>query len=349
MEQDQKIRVGVIGCGLICYYHIPSLINKCGPVEIHLCDQNIDTANRVNKAFNAKWPIYTNAVKLLTEDKIDVVHILTPPNSHFELAELALENHIHTFVEKPMSLSFEQTQQLYDLSEKYNLMLCGGHSLLYMPCVQKAFQVIKNELGPVISVNSFFGHSEKGNTIAYGGVSHWIYKTKGGPLANIISHPASVMVELLGGIRNINTFALQRNFMPDGLKDMVTFSIDTDKGFGTCTLTMAHGNASRYINIECEKGTVYIDLSKQLTIIQKKGKLGFISKAFGGIDTGLQSIHGTLSVILQMATKKLKSNPGTHELVRQFYKCLRANEPSPVSKENVLAVAKIFDRVLVNP
>ncbi len=348
MDQEKKIKVGIIGCGLICYDHIPSLMTKCGPTEIFLCDQDIDTAERVNKAFKTEWLIYNDAKKLFTEQKIDVAHILTPPNSHFELAKSAIENHINTFVEKPMSLSLEQTKVLYGLSEKHNVMLCAGHSLLYMPCVQKAFDIIRNKLGDVISVNSFFGHSEKGNTIAYGGVSHWIYKTKGGPLANIISHPASMIVELLGGADNINFFLQQRNFMPYNLNDMLTFSISTKNGFGICTLSMAHGNASRYVNIECEKGSVYIDLSKQLTIVQKKGKFGFISKAIGGIGIGLQFIFGTLSVIFRIATKKLKSNPGTHEIVRQFYCCLRENKPSPVTKENVLGVAKIFDQVLDN-
>ncbi len=90
-----------------------------------------------------------------------------------------------------------------------------------------------------------------------------------------------------------------------------------------------------------------MDLGRQLTIVKfHKGRLGFISKAMSGIGQGFSSINGTLSVILKVATKKLKRNPGTRKLIAKFYQCVRNGSPPPVSKENAVAVATIFEKVL---
>jgi len=74
--------------------------------------------------------------------------------------------------------------------------------------------------------------------------------------------------------------------------------------------------------------------------------LGFISKALSSVGEGFSFINGTLSVIFKVATKRLKRNPGTRKLVASFYQCLRDGSPSPVSKENAVAVATIFEKVL---
>jgi len=247
-----------------------------------------------------------------------------------------------------MALTLEDTEKLYLLSEQTGQKICVDHSLLYMDCVLKAFELIKTaRMGHVIDVHCFFGHAERKNTIPYGGVSHWAYNIPGGPLANIISHPASLLVELLGKPESIKSISDARNLMPSGFSDLLDVSFRTSKGHGSFTVSMAHGNSSRYVNIECDKGSIYVDLSRQLTVVKfHKERLGFISKALGGVGEGFSYINGTLGVIFKVATKRLKRNPGTRKLVEKFYQCVREGSPPPVSKENAIAVATIFEKVL---
>ena len=134
--------------------------------------------------------------------------------------------------------------------------------------------------------------------------------------------------------------------MPSGFADLLDVLIRTPKGHGSFTISMAHGNASRYVHIECEKGNIYVDLARQLTIVGfHKGRLGFVSKAFSGISQGFSFIRGTTTIVYKVATRKMKKNPGTYQLVKQFYQAIRNKEPSPVSQENAIGVAEIYEYV----
>src|SRR5208283_938057 len=101
------------------------------------------------------------------------------------------------------------------------------------------------------------------------------------------------------------------------------------------------------VNIECEKGSIYVDLGWQ-TFVSKyhKGKFGPLSKKFGGIGKGLSLIKSTLGIIYKVATKRIKSNPGTRELVVRFYQAVREQYDSPVSDANAIGVAKILEHVI---
>jgi len=348
MKNRRKLRVAIIGCGVIASDHIGAIKAHCGPVELHLCDINPEAAHRLQKVVDFETEIHTDVFQLVSDQQFDIVHVLTPPDSHFDIAKHVVQSRANVIVEKPMTLTLEDTENLYLLSEQMGQKICVDHSLLYMECVLKAFELIRSGvLGRVIGAHCFFGHAERRKTIPYGGVSHWAYNLPGGPLTNLISHPASLLVELLGKPDSINFICEARNFMPYGFSDLVDVSIKTLKGHGSFTITMAHGNSSRYVNIECEKGSIYVDLGRQLTVVKfHEGRLGLISKAFSGIGEGFSYINGTLSVIFKVATKKLKRNPGTRKLIAEFYRCVRDGSPPPVSKENALAVATVFEKVL---
>ncbi len=349
MELGRKLRVAIIGCGTVALDHLGAVKSKCGRVEVHLCDKNPKAIKRCQALVDDNVQTYLDSYKLISEQQFDVVHVLTPPDSHYDIAKHAIQNHANVLVEKPMALTLRETEDLYFVSERRGRMICVDHSLLYMDCFREAMEVLnKGVLGKIIAVHCFFGHSERKKTIPYGGVSHWSYNLPAGPLMNIISHPASVVVELLGMPDSINVIADARNMMPYGFSDLLDVSIRTEKGYGSFTISMAHGSSSRYANIECEKGGIFVDFARQLLIVRfHKGRLGFISKAFSGISQGVSFIKGTLSVVYKVASKKMKRNPGTRNLVEQFYKAVRNGLPAPVSRDNAIGVATIYEKVLV--
>ncbi len=343
----KKLQVGLIGCGTIASDHLGAIKSKCGPVELYLCDRNLEAVHKLGQAKGLNFKAYEDAGKLITERQLDVVHVLTPPDSHYEIAKLALQNRIHVLVEKPMTIKISEAQELFSLAEKVDRKLCVDHSLLFMECVLKAFEIIRmGKLGDVIAVHCFFGHAKRRKTIPYGDVSHWSYSLPGGPLMNLISHPASLLVALLGDPEVMNSICDSRNLMPFGFSDLLSVSINTVNGHGSFTISMEHGNSARYVNVECEDGSIYIDLGRQLTIIKShKGRLGFISKALSGLGESCSYCKETLGVIFRVGTGRLKPNPGTRGLIARFYNSIRRGTPCPVKKENAIGVATICEKV----
>lgn len=349
MSEDKPLRAAIIGCGVIAVDHVATIKARCGPVQLALCDVNADVAKALNDKHQLNATIHTDARELLKGQPFDIVHILTPPDSHHDLARLALEAGAHVFVEKPMTLTLQETRRLYEFAEQRQRLLCVGHSLLYMDCVRKAMDLVRSgRIGRVVAVHCFFGHAEKQKTIPYRGVSHWSYRLPGGPLINLISHPASVVVELLGRPAKLAYLSQPRNVMPYGYSDLLDVAFMTDAGVGTFTVSMAHGNASRYVTIECERGSIYVDLARQLVTRRiQRPKLNIVSKLFGGIGQGMSLTAGTISVLCRVAIGRLKPNPGTRELVARFYRAVRSQGESPISRDNALGVAEIIEQVLI--
>lgn len=58
-------------------------------------------------------PHYTDFFRMLENTKPDVVHILTPPQSHAEISIQCLESGCHVFVEKPLCLTSDEVDEIY--------------------------------------------------------------------------------------------------------------------------------------------------------------------------------------------------------------------------------------------
>src|ERR1700742_1187281 len=96
------IRVGIVGYG----YWGPRIARNFHSLEdckvSLICDKSAESLNRARRAFPDVC-VTTDAGELLRSPKIDMVAVVTPVWSHFELAKAALENGKHIFVEKPFT------------------------------------------------------------------------------------------------------------------------------------------------------------------------------------------------------------------------------------------------------
>ncbi len=350
MKNLEKLRVGIIGCGIIAKDHVGAIRDKCGPTELHLCDRNLKAAEKLKKALGHEDRVSGDAFEFIRKNEVDIVHILTPPDSHYDLAKCALENNAHVLIEKPMTLTLKETESLFAIAKSLACKICVDHSLLCMNCVMRMLDRIRSgRMGRVISAHCFFGHTERKKTIPYGGVSHWAYNMPGGPLTNLISHPASVLIELMGMPEEIVITNYARNVMPYGLSDVMHAVIRSAKGHGEFSISMAHGNSSKYLIVECEKGSILVDLGRQLMIPRfHKGLLGPISKKFGGVGQGFSYIGATLGVMSKVLLGKMRTNPGTRGVIEKFYDAVRNDLPCPVSEQNAIGVSKILEAFLEN-
>lgn len=343
------LQIGVIGCGGISIPHVQTLESHCGEVHLHLYDRDPNAARALAARTRAPVDIHDDIDQMLAECNLDVVHILTPPDSHFQLAKKALLAGCHVLVEKPLTMTLAESEELFEIAGRSNRIVTVDHSVLLMPCVQKAMKLLASgKIGRPIAFHCYFGNANKRGSIPYEGSDHWAYSMKGGPLLNLISHPASMAVEIFGPPTEISFQKGSRNVMPGDLPDSVQVSFRSDNGYGSFMISMAHGNAARQVRIWCESGTMVIDLGRQTLLVEKHhGPLSIVYKTIGGVMTGIKTIWSTCGVIVGVATGRVKRDPGLRRFVQQFYGGLRAGGPPPVSKENALATAQFIDMVLM--
>ena len=101
---SDKIKVGIIGCGGIANgKHLPALSHQKSRVDIiAFCDLILERAEKAAKEYGTPdAKVYTDYKELLKDERIDVVHVLTPNVAHCELTVAALEAGKHVMCESP--------------------------------------------------------------------------------------------------------------------------------------------------------------------------------------------------------------------------------------------------------
>ena len=136
------IRIGVIGYG----YWGPNVARNIHNVEgaqlVAICDKSLAALKRAKQAY-PYIHVTSDPCEVLTSTEIDVIAVVTPVWTHFELAKAALHNGKHVFVEKPFTSSAAQAEELIELAEKKNRKIMVDHTFLFTSAVRKIRQLIE--------------------------------------------------------------------------------------------------------------------------------------------------------------------------------------------------------------
>jgi predicted dehydrogenase len=93
--------------------------------------------------------------RVLDDPRVDAVVVATPVNTHFEIASRCLRAGKSTLVEKPLSTSCEQSEQLIRMARERDLTLMAGHTFEYSAPVLKIRELIDSgELGDIFYISS---------------------------------------------------------------------------------------------------------------------------------------------------------------------------------------------------
>jgi predicted dehydrogenase len=137
----ELIQTGVIGYG----YWGPKVVRNLQSLEgsrlVAICDTSAGAMQRAQQA-HPSVTVTPECNDILRSPVIDAVAIVTPVWTHHELAKAALQNGKHVFVEKPLTSTVAQAEELTELAEKKGLVLMVDHTFLFTGAVQKIRQLV---------------------------------------------------------------------------------------------------------------------------------------------------------------------------------------------------------------
>jgi len=146
----KKTTVGVIGCG----YWGPNLLRNFAENETAelrwMCDLDAKRLNAMGRRYPATQ-ITTDYKSLMADPGLDAVAVATPVWTHFTFAKDALEAGKHVLVEKPLTASVAEAEQLIELAERSSLTLMVDHTFVYNGAVRKIKEIVQSgELGDLL-------------------------------------------------------------------------------------------------------------------------------------------------------------------------------------------------------
>ena len=137
---DKKPKIGVVGAGHLGRHHIKHLSKHSDVEFVGVFDINKESLKNICSEFSVD-PI-ENLGNLI--DSCDGVHIVTPTNTHFDIAKKFLENKKDVFVEKPMTNTVDEALSLVSLAKKHELILQVGHIERFNPTINRLKELVNN-------------------------------------------------------------------------------------------------------------------------------------------------------------------------------------------------------------
>src|SRR5436189_4634472 len=124
------LRVGIVGCGKIADQHVQAIHRIPDCEVVALCDREPLMAKQLGERFGIS-ACFSELSEMLEAALPDVVHITTPPKSHYSLAKQCLESGSHVYLEKPFTVTASETELLIQLAASCDLKITVGHNYLF--------------------------------------------------------------------------------------------------------------------------------------------------------------------------------------------------------------------------
>ena len=136
------LRIGVVGAGHLGKIHI-RILKECDFAEfIGFYDANEEVAADVANSLGANSFASIDDLILAC----DVVSVVTPTLAHYEIAQNAMRNFKHVFIEKPIAHTIKESQKLISLSVEANVKVQIGHVERFNPGFIDASKYLENPM-----------------------------------------------------------------------------------------------------------------------------------------------------------------------------------------------------------
>lgn len=283
-----KMKYALIGCGKVAVKHLKAAAYyslKRGSIEIvALVDTNPEAAQAlINKvglpeSLRSRIRIYTDYVEMLEQEKPELTAITAPSGAHAAIGMRAISAGSNILLEKPLTLSLTEADQLLEAAAKHNVRIAVGHIYRFFPVVQVLQQDLQaGRFGRILygDVKVRWGHDQ-----SYYDQAAWrgTWSHDGGALMNQSIHALDLMVWLLGQpVKSVNG-RIDRQIHRMQAEDFGLASLELADGIwcqleGTTNTDPSRQEASFFIR--CTEGEIRAGIMSgrpYMRIINREGK-----------------------------------------------------------------------------
>jgi predicted dehydrogenase len=189
------LRAGVIGLG-IGKGHVKNYSDHPGVEVVAIADLNEDRLKETGAKFNIKG-LYTDPMKMLECEKLDIVSVATPNKFHKPLTIAALRSGAHVLCEKPMAMSAKEAEEMLAVSRETKNRLMINFSFRFTP---QSWQ-LKKEVESGILGEVYFARTQWLRRRGLPGFGGWFGQkalSGGGPLIDLGVHRLDLALWLMG-------------------------------------------------------------------------------------------------------------------------------------------------------
>lgn len=235
------LKYAIIGCGRIAVKHLEAA-NKSGYQLVALCDISPDVLRSfiiMNNINEEEISIFTTVDVMIKTVDLDVVAIATPSGTHYEIAKKCINKGIHVIIEKPITLSLKEADELIELCVQKRIVATVCHQNRFNQSVQEVKMAI--DRGNIKRILYACAHVRWCRDNAYYNSDAWrgTWNYDGGALMNQGIHNVDILRWLCGGtVREVFAYIDRLNHDNIEAEDIALAVIQFGNGsYGTVEVT----------------------------------------------------------------------------------------------------------------
>ena len=350
------LKVGIVGCGKIADAHAAQIQRIKGCEMVGVCDREPLMARQLYDRFPVKQ-YYSDLTELLSEAKPDVLHITTPPESHFPVARLALELGCHVYVEKPFTLDLEEAQKLMALAEEKGLKITVGHDDQFTHVARRMRKLVQSGFlgGGPVHMESYYcyelGRSGYAGSLL-GDKQHWVRRLPGKLLQNVISHGVARIAEFM---TSESPQVLVHGFISQALKEMGETEIVDE----VRVIISEEAGATAYFTFSSQmrpdlhlfriygpENGLILDQDHEILIrLRGQRRKSYLEKFVPPVDLAKQNLGNLITNLKTFLARDFHMKAGMKYLIESFYRSIEEGTPEPIPHREILLTTKIMDAI----
>ncbi len=340
-------RAGLVGAGYISEYHVMALQKLPGVILAGICDLDPARAAVIAKRFGIPGA-YGSLKEMAAAQRLDVVHVLTPPAYHAAVTLEALELGLHVFVEKPLATTVEDCDRIAEAARRAGRTVGVNHSLLRDPFVMRALDIARSgALGNVLTVD-YFRSSDYPPWP--GGPVPPQYREGGYPFRDLGVHALYLMAAFLGEIQDVQAWFTTNGSKPGGdpnlLCDEWRAVVRCAAGSGQFQLSWNVRPLQSVLVVQGTRGVLRADLFSMAVTTRRSSALPkAIERAWNPLGEALSTLVQVPSNVLRFLRQKILPYQGLRTMIADYYAALAAGKPAPCTVQDARPVVDWTERV----
>jgi predicted dehydrogenase len=350
------LKVAIVGCGRIADAHASQILRIRDCEIVGVCDRERLMARQLCDRFPVKAH-FDDLKELLSEAEPDVVHVTTPPQSHFNIAKLCLEAGAHVYVEKPFTLDEASARTLISFAQSKGLKVTAGHDDQFTHVARRMRALVQDGFlgGRPVHMESYYCYelARSGYVGAVlGNQQHWVRKLPGGLLHNIISHGIARIAEFLDtdspqvvahGFVSPFLRELGESEIVDELRVIIS---EEDRTTAYFTFSSQMRPSLHQFRIYGTKNGLVLDHDQE-TLIKLRGSRfpSYAEKFLPPVLFSKQYVANLATNARSFLASDFHMKSGMKYLMESFYRSIVEDAPLPISYREIILTARIMDDI----
>jgi predicted dehydrogenase len=316
------LKIGVIGAGHLGKIHIRLLKEIATAELVGFYDHHAGIAESVSREFGIKF--FESPEALISA--CDAVDIVTPTISHFELARMAILKSKHIFIEKPITTTVVQAEEIVSLVRELNVKAQVGHVERFNPAFLAAREYLNQPM--FIETHRLAEFNPRGTDVS---VVH-----------DLMIHDIDVVISVVKSeVKNINASGVAVvSDTPDIANARIEFENGCVANLTSSRISLKNMRKSRFFQRDAYISVDF--LKKKTEVVRLKSVVG----EPGPLDITIDLGNGKGSKQIYFDNLKIEEGNAIRMELELFIQSILLDKPTPVSADDGCRALEVAHRVM---